>query len=420
MAADASDLRDFMPEIEADIAVVGAGPAGIAAALALDGAGARVALVGPKPLPSTEASLDTRTAALLDSSISMLKALHAWDALLPHAAPLKAIRIVDGSGGAFTAPDLEFRSSELGLPAFGYNISNPALLEGLYARAEAVVPLLLPATVERVEIGPDRAMLHLSDGRLLSARLVAGADGRHSVCRKAAGIGVSERETDQAAIATSFAHRRPHDGISIEMHRNRGSITTVPLTEPLASSLIWLGTKDEIAALMRLDADAFAEALASRLEGRLGAIGAVGARAFFPVTPLSADRLTGPRTALIGEAGHILPPIGAQGLNLGFRDGAALADCVAEAMQRGGDLGAPPVLEAYDRARRLDVLSRTVGIDLLNASLLSAFLPLKAARGIVSHGLNALPALRRLVMRVGMVPPTELPRLMRGERPDAA
>jgi 2-octaprenyl-6-methoxyphenol hydroxylase len=402
--------------MESDIAVVGTGPSGLATALALAHAGAGVALVGPPPSQQALQGLDTRTAALLDSSVGMLKALGVWAALAPHAAPLKAIRIIDADGGILGSPDIEFSAQELGLEAFGYNIANPALVAGLYARAQSAVGSLLPASVAAIELLPDRAVLRLDDGRSLSARLVAGADGRHSICRKAAAIGVSERSTDQAAIAASFEHALPHHGVSIELHRSGGSVTTVPLTDACASSLIWIGDKGEMDGLMGVDASRFAEALARRLDGRLGALGAIGARANFPVAPLSADSLSGPRTALVGEAGHILPPIGAQGLNLGLRDAATLADCVADALRRGGDPGSEAVLAAYDRARRMDVLTRTVGIELLSASLLSGFPPLKAARGLISHGLNALPALRRLVMRVGMAPPTELPSLMREQR----
>ena len=398
--------------MDIDIAVVGAGPSGLAAALALEHIGARVVLIGPPPLPQTPQGLDTRTAALLDSSVGMLKALGVWDPLLPHAAPLRAIRIVDTSEGLLRAPDLEFCASELGLGAFGYNVANTALAEVLYRQASNRLTTLNAGTVETVELLPDRAALRLSDGSEVSARLVVGADGRHSICRKAAGIGVSERQTSQAAIATSFAHALPHRGTSIELHRSGGSVTTVPFTGACESSLIWVGERPEIDSLMRLDAPGFMEALAARLDGRLGALSAVGARAYFPVVPLSADRLAGPRTALVGEAAHILPPIGAQGLNLGLRDAATLADCVASEIKTG-DPGSETVLAAYNRARRIDVLTRTIGIDLLNFSLLSGFLPLKAVRGLISHGLNALPALRRFVMQVGMVPPTDLPSLMR-------
>jgi 2-octaprenyl-6-methoxyphenol hydroxylase len=401
--------------MDIDIAVVGTGPAGLATALALAHGGSRVALIGPAPpapRPHSQQPLDTRTAALLESSIDMLKALGVWEALLPHAAPLKAIRIIDATGSLFRAPDVEFMASELGLDAFGYNIANSVLVDVLYAKAAGSVAALYPATVDRVELAPSHVRLS-TQGAQISARLVAGADGRNSICRRAAGIAASEQAYGQAAIATSFTHAAPHRGVSIELHRQGGSVTTVPLTDQAASSVIWIDGTEEIAAVMRLDADAFAAALQDRLEGLLGQVGEVGARAQFRVTRLAAETLAGRRTALVGEAAHILPPIGAQGLNLGLRDAATLADCVAVALAHGGDPGSDDVLAAYDRARKVDVLTRTYGIDLLSRSLLSGFLPLQAARGIVSYGLNALPPLRRLVMRIGMMPPTELPSLMR-------
>ena len=397
--------------IDTDVAVVGAGPAGLAAALAL-ACDASVAVIGPAPHAASK-SVDTRTAALLESSVDLFKALGVFDELLPHAAPLKAIRIIDASGSLLRAPDLEFRASELGLEAFGYNIANSALIEVLYAKAASTVPALQPANVARIELLQTRAVLSGDGGWRIAARLVVGADGRNSICRKSAGIPVSEQRFDQAAIATSFTHRAPHEGVSIELYQRGGSITTVPLSEPYASSVIWTDRTGEIQRIMRLDVASFERELQDRLGGMLGHVRAVGARSQFPIARLAAESLTGRRTALVGEAAHILPPIGAQGLNLGLRDAATLADCVSVALKRGRDPGGGDVLAAYDRARRVDVLTRTFGVDLLSRSLLSGFLPLQVARGIVTYGLNALPPLRSLAMRIGMLPPTELPSLMR-------
>lgn len=403
-----------MPEsVEIDIAVVGAGPAGLAAALALHHVGAPTALIGPPPQQAANGKGDTRTAALLASSVDFLKALGVWQAVAPHAAPLKAIRIVDASSDWFRSPDIQFEARELGLEAFGYNIANDMLAGVLYDRAAEILPTVTPSTVSKIEIGADDASLQLSDGNSISARLIAGADGRRSICREAAKIGTKEWAYEQRAIATSFTHARAHDNISTELHRKAGSVTSVPLTDPHASSLIWVGSTGEIDALMRLGEASFGTELAQRLGGVLGKINEVGPRAAFPVAGLTADSMARARTALIGEAAHVLPPIGAQGLNLGFRDAAALADCVAEAMKTGRDPGADQTLEAYANSRRLDVLSRAVGVDFLNRSLLTGFVPLKIARSLAVRGLAALPPLRRFVMQVGMVPPTELPSLMR-------
>jgi 2-octaprenyl-6-methoxyphenol hydroxylase len=202
--------------------------------------------------------------------------------------------------------------------------------------------------------------------------------------------------------------------VSTELHREQGSVTTVPLADPHSSSLIWVGSLAEIAALMKRDEAGFGDALAERLDGLLGAISDIGPRAEFTVAGLVANRLAANRTVLLGEAAHILPPIGAQGLNLGLRDAAALADCVAEALRLGHDPGGEATLEAYRNARRLDVMTRTVGVDLMSRALLTSLPPVQAARGLVLHGLNVLAPLRRAVMRLGLTPPTELPSLMRG------
>ncbi len=398
---------------DCEVAVVGAGPAGIAAALALAHAGAEVALVGPPP-PTRGAAAETRTAALLVSSVDLLKALRVFDRLAAEAAPLKAIRIIDLSRSLIRAPDIEFRASELGLPAFGYNIANTTLVEALYARAREVLRTVIPSSVARVSVEDRTVTLDCDGGATLTARLVVAADGRRSLCRAAAGIDTSEWRYEQGAIASSFRHSRPHDGVAIELHCEGASFTTVPLPDPRASALILVGSTSDIGSLMDCDEDKFADALADQLNGLLGQIEGVGPRSSFPVAGLTAKSLAARRTALVGEAGHILPPIGAQGLNLGLRDAAALADCVAEARARGADPGGDDVLQSYVRARRVDVLSRTVGVDVLNRSLLTGFVPLQAARGIVLHGLAAFPPLRRMIMRAGLEPPSALPRLMRG------
>jgi 2-octaprenyl-6-methoxyphenol hydroxylase len=168
-----------------------------------------------------------------------------------------------------------------------------------------------------------------------------------------------------------------------------------------------------MAELMQRNDAGFMEALGERLGDVLGAVSGLGARASFPVAGLTADRLAARRTVVLGEAAHILPPIGAQGLNLGLRDAGALADCVADALAQGRDPGGVETLEAYAQARRIDIMTRTLGVDVLSRTLLTTFPALQAARGIALYGLNTLSPLRRAVMRIGLAPPTELPRLMR-------
>ena len=244
-------------------------------------------------------------------------------------------------------------------------------------------------------------------------RMPAVATGAMLANHTLKAIGVSERHYDQSALAASFRHTLPHRNVSIELHREHGSVTTVPLPDPHASSLIWVGRQDEIARFAQANDADFIAALGERLGDLLGAVSDPGAKAAFSVAGLTAHRLAARRTALLGEAAHILPPIGAQGLNLGFRDAGALADCVADALAQKQDPGGAETLTAYAEARRLDVMTRTLGVDLLSRSLLTSLPPVQAARGIVLHGLNVLGPLKRAVMRIGLTPPTALPRLMR-------
>ena len=396
-----------------DVAVVGTGPSGLVAALALAHVGADAVVIGPAPAPKRDGIIETRTAALLTSSVDLLKTLGVWERLRSEAAPLKAIRIIDASRSPLRAPDMTFAASELGLDAFGYNIANTVLVAALYARAEETLPAIIDASVTGILCDDAQAVLSVSAGAPVTARLVAGADGRRSICRASAGIGVTERRYDQSALATSFRHSLPHRDVSIELHRERGSVTTVPLPDQHASSLIWVGTPAEIAQLAKASDADFIAALGERLGDLLGVVSDPGARGAFPVAGLDAERLAARRIVLLGEAAHILPPIGAQGLNLGFRDAGALADCVADARDRGRDPGGSETLEAYAEARRLDIMTRTLGVDLLGRSLLTALPPVQAARGIVLHGLNLLAPLKRAIMRIGLAPPTPLPRLMR-------
>ena len=333
-----------------DVAVVGSGPSGLVTALALAEVGAEVVAIGPVPAPGPRA-VETRTAALLTSSIDLLKSLGVWERLACHAAPLTAIRIIDASRSLLRAPDIEFKASELGLAAFGYNIANTALTDALYARAQERLPAVIPASVSNIVLGAGNVVLSVGDGSQVAARLVVGADGRRSICRTSAGIGVSERRYDQGAIATSFSHSLPHTDVSTELHKEAGSVTTVPLLDPHASSLIWVGPSAEIAALMQLAGERFGDALSERLGGLLGAIDTVGARTEFPVAGLTADRLAAKRIVLVGEAAHILPPIGAQGLESQASATPPLSPIVSPKRWRGAAIPAAITCSRLIRVR---------------------------------------------------------------------
>jgi 2-octaprenyl-6-methoxyphenol hydroxylase len=402
-----------MAQHHASVLVIGAGPVGLAAALALVQRGVDVAIAAPKPTAASLAA-DTRTFAALGGSVDLLKVLGVWSAIRPHIAPLKGIRLIDARGGVFRAPEVLFEAHEAGLDSFGYNIPQAALGAALSAKAATTDGLRwhdTKAVTALTETG-DGVAATLADGSTISARLVVAADGRNSVGRAAANIATTAWSYPQTAVACVFEHRRPHQDVSTEFHGPHGPLTTVPMPDGPngpRSSLVWVDAPERAEALAAMSAEAFRMALSEGLQGLLGSIGDIHRRAAFPLTGLEAATMAQGRIALVGEAGHVLPPIGAQGLNLGLRDAATLADCVEAGAK---DPGAPNVITTYARRRASDVWTRTRAIDLLNRSLLSSIVPLDALRGVALHALAASSTLRRAAMRQGLEPIGARPSLM--------
>lgn len=389
--------------------VVGGGPAGLAAALALADAGVAVSLIDPSPDPAD----DRRTAALMASSVAMLERLGVWTGCRDAAAPLRRLRIIDDTGRLVRAPTVEFDAAEIGEEAFAWNIPHDALLPAMRTAGTAS-PLIerRSGRATRIRVGEDDVTIELDGGGALSAPLLVGADGRNAASRQAARIPVDEWRYDQAAIVANLRHARPHDDVSTEFHRTGGPFTLVPLPGRRAS-LVWVEPQRIAEALAHIGPHELAreiERLSRRILGRVEIEGPVGV---FPLAGLTARRFAARRTALVGEAAHVIPPIGAQGLNLGLRDAAILAEVVGEAARLGADIGAPAVTAAYDRARHLDVATRTGAVDLLNRSLVSAFLPVQVLRAAGLAALQTMGPLRRYFMGEGIAPHLGLPRIMR-------
>jgi len=404
-----AELSTAADQYEAEVAVVGGGPAGLVCAIALKAAGVDTLLIAPPAEP------DHRTTALLAGSVTALQTLGVWESCRPHAAPLCAIRIIDDTARLVRAPEVLFSAAQIGLEAFGFNIENRHLLAALETRVAALAIPRISAAALAVTVD-DRAVTIVHAGGAVRTQLAIGADGARSLCRAAAGIGTTRRSYPQAALTLNLAHARPHNDTSTEFHTEHGPFTLVPLPGR-RSSLVCVLRPEAAQALAAQSDAALSQEVERRAHSLLGAMQVEPGRGFFPLAVETAEAMARGRIALIGEAAHVVPPIGAQGLNLGLRDAAAIAEIAAEARRDNRDPGAPDVMARYAAERRVDVRSRTVAIDLLNRSLLTDFIPAQGFRGLSLYLVDRIGPLRRALMREGVAPTAmQQPRLMRGER----
>jgi 2-octaprenyl-6-methoxyphenol hydroxylase len=405
-----SSLRERLKVVNAltsEVAVVGGGPAGLISAIALAAAGAETLLIAPQAEP------DHRTTALLASSVTALEMLGVWQVCRSHAAPLRKLRIADDTQRLFRAPETLFEAAEIELDAFGYNIENRYLVAALETRVSELELPRISAAALAVRSDADSVTIKHADGDA-RAQLVIGADGARSLCRAAADISTRRRTYRQTALTLNLSHSRPHGDTSTEFHTESGPFTLVPLPGQ-RSSLVCVLDPEHTATLSAMDDAALSAEIERRAHSHLGTMRVEAGRGVFPLAIETASAFSGKRIALVGEAAHVVPPIGAQGLNLGLRDAATIAEIVADARRDNLDVGSPEVLEHYETQRRADVTSRTIAVDLLNRSLLTDFLPAHGARGLSLYLVDRIGPLRRAVMREGVAPVASQPRLMRGE-----
>jgi len=394
----------------AEVIVVGGGPAGLTAAIALASSGIETVLVAGRAREG-----DHRTTALLAGSVKALDTLGVWERCHDLTAPLRVMRIIDDTRRLLRAPEVRFDANEIGLAAFGHNIENRFLLAALDARAREIAALtLIEDDAAAVEVDDAKVAVRLDRGAAIAARLAIGAEGRHSLCRAAAGIETDGWRYPQTALTFNLGHSRPHHDISTEFHTETGPFTLVPLPGP-RSSLVFVVDPAAAAHLSALPDDDIASEIERRSHSILGRITVEPGRGMFPLAVETARAFGARRVALVGEAAHVIPPIGAQGLNLGLRDAATIGELVVAARRDGGDVGAHDLTARYEHMRRADVTSRTLAVDLLNRSLLSGFLALQGMRGLGLFLLERIGPLRRAIMREGVAPAASQPRLMRGE-----
>lgn len=383
-----------------DVAVVGGGPAGLAAAVALADAGATVALVAPRPTVD-----DWRTTALLGGSVDFLKRHDVWPGLAAVAAPLKQMRLVDASSRLFRAPDTTFDAREIGRTEFGFNVANGALVaalsDGVASRQDRITRF--ESLFQSLLSGEGGYQLALSSSERLFVALVVAADGRNSAVRQAVGIDVKSWSYPQEALVLTLRHSAPHHDTSVEFHTEAGPFTFVP-HGPDRSSLVWMDRPEVIARMDGLDDGALALEIERRSGSAFGTIKIDSPRQRWPLSGFQARQLASGRVVLVGEAAHGFPPIGAQGFNLTLRDVEKIEGLVSSARQSsaGSILDGEAVAKRYGQARRFDVAGRVNGVDLLNRSLLSDFLPTQFVRAASLMLARQLSPVRRLMMRAGL------------------
>lgn len=390
-----------------DILISGGGVAGLTAAAAFGSAGFDVICVDPEP-PVTQmedAGADLRTTAILQPSLPVLETAGLWDRLAPHAAPLQIMRIID-AGGEFPDPRIvkDFDAADISDHPFGWNLPNWLLRREMVARlAELPNVSFRPGlATTRLLTRETEAIATLSDGSRITARLVIAADGRNSPMREALDIPVKTTRYGQKALAFAVTHPIPHRNISTEIHRSGGPFTLVPLPDrdgQPCSAIVWMETGPNAERLAALPVPEFEAEMNSRSCHVLGPLTLVSRRSLWPIISQIADRMAGERTALIAEAAHVVPPIGAQGLNMSLADLRTLLDL---ALADRAGLGNAKMLAAYHRARHLEVQARVTGIDALNRASMMGAQGLRDLRATALNALYSVAPVRKTLMRAGL------------------
>ena len=399
-----------------DVLVGGGGYVGLSLAVALKQAdpGLRVAVVDMRPRAALEQ--DPRASAVAAAASRMLDRLGVWEQIVPHAQPMMEMivtdsRLRDAVRPVFLTFDGEVEPGE----PFAHMVPNGRMVAVLAERAEALgVELIAPDTVAGFAIGPSEVEIRLASGGVRTAKLLVAADGVRSKLRELAGIGTVRWEYDQSGIVTTVAHERPHGGRAEEHFLPSGPFAILPLTGN-RSSLVWTERRVEAERLVKGDDFTFELELERRFGHHLGKLELAGPRHAFPLGLTLARDFVRPRLALAGDAAHGIHPIAGQGLNLGFKDVAALAEVLVEARRLGEDIGALDVLERYERWRRFDTFRMGVVTDVLNRLFSNDMDVVRAARDVGLGLVDRMPGLKRFFIRQAAGLEGPAPRLLVGE-----
>jgi 2-octaprenyl-6-methoxyphenol hydroxylase len=399
--------------VKTDALVIGGGLVGGMQALALARCGLSVALVDREdPADWLDEGFDGRASAVALASQRLLRALDVWPALVPHACPILDIRVSEAEAPFF----LHYDHRDVGSGPFGYMVENRFIRKALYdaLRRTDGVRLFAPAPVAHIERTPGRAAAMLKNGTVLHAPVLIAADGRRSRIRTDAGIRVTQWAYGQTGIVCTVEHERPHNNVAHEHFLPAGPFAILPLLQN-RSSLVWVERDSVAPAIVALEEREFLHELEKRFGDFLGTLNVVGPRWSYPLSLQHAHRYTDNRLALIGDAAHGMHPIAGQGLNLGWRDVAALTEVIHGAHRLGLDYGLETTLETYERWRRFDNTLMLAMTDGLNRLFSNDIRPLKLARDLGLSLVNRLPPLKKVFMESAMGLAGDVPKLMRGE-----
>ena len=397
-----------------DVVIAGGGASGLALAAAIKqamGQGASVAVVDPAS-PAAASATPLRTVAIANGPRRLLDHIGAWEAIERHAQPILSMTIMDGDvRDAVRLPHLNFNAK--GQAPLAHMAFSDEVVGVLSALCDRVGVQLVTGSVARWTSGKRVAELGLSDGRALRARLVVAADGARSKLCRLADIAIVGWDYDQAGIVATVAHERDHEGRAEQHFLPAGPFAILPLPGR-QSSIVWNERRAEARALLALEPEDLTRQLGHRFTPKLGEISLASRVEAFPFRFQIARRFVAGRLALVGDAAHVVHPVAGQGLNLGLRDVAALAETIVGEMRLGLDPGAPGPLAAYQRQRRFDVAASGLGLDALNRLFSNDLAPLRFVRDLGLRVVDRAPPLKDMLIAEAGGAGSGAPKLLRG------
>jgi 2-octaprenyl-6-methoxyphenol hydroxylase len=399
-----------------DVLIAGAGYVGLAAAVSMKQARPNLAIAVVDAAPEGVWQRDTRASAIAAAACRMLGRLGCWDDILPQAQPITDMIVTDSRTADPVRPIyLTFDGEVAPGEPFAHMVANKVLNGALRRRAgELGIDIIEGVAVSSFETGVAGIAIHLADGTSLGAKLLVAADGVNSRLRDMAGIKTVKWEYGQSGIVCTIVHERPHNGRAEEHFLPAGPFAILPLTGN-RSSIVWTERTADAERLVASDELVFESELEQRFGLKLGELRVEGKPRAWPLGLTLARAFVAPRFALAGDAAHGIHPIAGQGLNLGFKDSAALAETVVEADRLGQDIGALDVLQRYERWRRFDTVQMGVTTDVLNRLFSNDFGPLRAARDIGLGLVDRMPRMKSFFIRQASGLTGDTPRLLRGE-----